>query len=83
MLCAAGYNMLRMIVSKGVAFLQSAFLCRHQASSGWRPWLASVVPMLIGRQSRGYQPDCSRTSIAGQEMKFRSALEMNISGPTR
>ena len=50
-LCAAGYNirwLLRMIFKKGVAFLQSVFLCLHQASSGWLPWLATVVAMLSG-----------------------------------
>lgn len=51
LLCAAGYNirwLLRMILRKGVTFLQAVFLRLHQASSGWLPWLASVVAMLSG-----------------------------------
>lgn len=46
--------------------------------TGWRlSWRCSAV-----RQSRGYQHDRSQTSIAGEKTMCRSALEMNISGPT-
>ena len=48
-LCAAGYNirwLLRMIVKKGVAFLQSVLLCLHHGGSVWRPWLTAVVATL-------------------------------------
>lgn len=47
-LCAAGYNikwLLRMIVKKGVAFLQVVFLCLLQASTQEHSWLAAVMDM--------------------------------------
>jgi hypothetical protein len=51
LLCAAGYNirwLLRMIVRKGVAFLQSVLLCLLQASVLGRSWVAAAVAMLSG-----------------------------------
>ena len=55
-LCAAGYNLrwlLRMIVKKGVTFLQSVFLCLQQASVLGRSWLAFVMARLIRAAQTG------------------------------
>ena len=51
LLCAAGYNirwLLRMIVRKGVAFLQSVLLCLYQASVLGLSWVAAAVAWATG-----------------------------------
>ena len=55
-LCAAGYNirwLLRMIVRKGVTFLQSVFLCLQQASILDRSWVAAAMAWVIWTAKTG------------------------------
>jgi IS5 family transposase len=84
-LCAPRYNLrwlLRMIIKKGVTFLQSVFLCLQQASVLGRSWLAFAVARLI-RPAQTGSSECGVSKTHDlQHARGRLRLEMNISGTT-
>lgn len=66
-LCAAGYNirwLLRMIVKKGVAFLQAVFLRLQRPSAHGRSWLNAVM------NTRSWVADVRSTLCTGQAKRL-------------